>query len=61
MTAETLLTCQYRLVATRNDVKISYWKAPVEAGMTFSTDVSAALEILSIPELQILHHDKKQA
>ncbi|MDH3536352.1 MAG: mechanosensitive ion channel family protein [Gammaproteobacteria bacterium] len=36
-----------------NDVRISCWRALRDAGMTFSTDVSSGIEILSAPDLKI--------
>ena len=40
-------------VALRNDVKIRCWRALRDANMTFSTDVSAGLDIKSVPSLAI--------
>jgi len=40
-------------IAVRNDVKINCWRALRDAGMTFSTDVSTALEIKGVPALEI--------
>ena len=36
-----------------NDVMISCWHALRDAGMTFSTDVTSGLEILSAPDLKV--------
>ncbi len=36
-----------------NDVMINCWRALRDAGMTFSTDVSSGLEILSAPDLKV--------
>jgi len=41
------------LVAVANDVKASCWRALREAGMTFSTDVSTAVDIRSVPPVDI--------
>lgn len=41
------------IVAVSNDVKIHCWRALREAGMTFSTDVTTALDIQGIPTLKI--------
>lgn len=41
------------IVQLSNDVKIACWKALGEAGMTFSTDVTTALEIKSVPSLTL--------
>ena len=41
------------LVAVANDVKASCWRALREAGMTFSTDVSTAVDIRSAPPVEI--------
>jgi small-conductance mechanosensitive channel len=40
-------------IATRNDVKVSCWRALREAGMTFSTDVTTGLDIQRAPDLKI--------
>ncbi|MDH3419001.1 MAG: mechanosensitive ion channel family protein [Gammaproteobacteria bacterium] len=40
-------------IGVRNDVKIACWQALREAGMTFSTDVTAGIEIKSTPALQV--------
>ncbi|HEY5623534.1 MAG TPA: mechanosensitive ion channel [Gammaproteobacteria bacterium] len=45
-------------IDTRNDVKISCWRALRDAGMTFSTDVSAGLDIRSAPPLEIAVVDR---
>lgn len=39
--------------ALATDVKVGCWRALSEAGMTFSTDVSSALDIRSVPPLRI--------
>lgn len=39
------------IVALSNDVKIACWRALREAQMTFSTDVTTALDIRSMPDL----------
>lgn len=39
------------LVGVTNDAMIQSWRALREAGMTFSTDVTTALEIKSMPEI----------
>ncbi|MEZ5557052.1 MAG: mechanosensitive ion channel [Pseudomonadales bacterium] len=41
------------LIGTGNDVKIRCWQALRNAGMTFSTDVSSAVEIRTMPELEV--------
>lgn len=41
------------LVSLSNDVKVACWRALKDAGMTFSTDVTTALDIQSVPRLQI--------
>ena len=41
------------LVDVTNDVKIQCWRALGDAGMTYSTDVTSALEIKSAPPLVI--------
>ncbi|MDT8320315.1 MAG: mechanosensitive ion channel family protein [Xanthomonadales bacterium] len=41
------------LVAVTNDAKVRCWRALRDAGMTFSTDVTTALDIQSIPRLNI--------
>jgi len=40
-------------IATRNDVKISCWRALREAGMTFSTDVTTGIDIHTAPQLEV--------
>ena len=40
-------------VTTSNDVQTSCWKALREAGMTFSTDVTAGIEIKTVPALEV--------
>jgi small-conductance mechanosensitive channel len=40
-------------IDTRNDVKLSCWRALREAGMTFSTDVTTGLEIQAAPALEV--------
>ncbi|MBT8434424.1 MAG: mechanosensitive ion channel family protein [Gammaproteobacteria bacterium] len=37
-------------IATCNDVKIACWRALRDAGMTFSSDVSSGIDILSTPD-----------
>ncbi len=44
-------------IDTRNDVKVSCWQALRDTGMTFSTDVSAGLDIRSAPALEIAVSD----
>jgi small-conductance mechanosensitive channel len=41
------------LVDVTNDVKIQCWRVLGDAGMTYSTDVTSALEIKSVPPLVI--------
>ncbi len=41
------------LIAVRNDVKIACWQALRDAGMTFSTDVTAGIEVKSTPALEV--------
>lgn len=41
------------IVALSNDVKTACWKALADAGMTFSTDVTTALDIKSVPPLAV--------
>ena len=41
------------MVAVTNDAKIRCWRALRDAGMTFSTDVTTALDIQSVPRLNI--------
>jgi small-conductance mechanosensitive channel len=41
------------LVAVTNDVKASCWRALREAGMTFSTDVTTAIDIRSAPPVEL--------
>jgi len=41
------------LVAVANDVKASCWRALREAGMTFSTDVTTAVDIRSAPPVEV--------
>lgn len=45
----------------RNDVKISCWRALGGAGMTFSTDVTSALEILKAAPLEVALADRSQS
>lgn len=40
-------------VGTDNDVKISCWRALRDAQMTFSTNVTTALEVHSVPDLTV--------
>ncbi|MBT8062797.1 MAG: mechanosensitive ion channel family protein [Xanthomonadales bacterium] len=44
---------QQGIVSVSNAVKTACWKALSDAGMTFSTDVTTALEIKSVPELTV--------
>ena len=39
-------------VATLNDAKINCWRALRDAGMTFSSDVSSGIDILSAPDFK---------
>jgi len=48
-----ITTSRRDLVSTTNDVMIQCWRALRDAGMTFSTDVTSALEIKSAPPLTI--------
>ena len=41
------------LITTSNAVKIACWQALNEAGLTFSSDVSSGIDILSTPELNL--------
>lgn len=41
------------IVALTNDVMLSCWRALREAGMTFSSDVTTAIEISSVPAFSI--------
>ena len=41
------------LIGVRNDVKIACWQALRDAGMTFSTDVTAGIDIKSTPPVQV--------
>ena len=41
------------IVLVENDVKIACWNALREAGLTFSTDVTTALDIKTAPELRV--------
>lgn len=47
-------------INTRNDVKLSCWRALRGAGMTFSTDVTTGLEIHRAPALEIAISDRNQ-
>jgi small-conductance mechanosensitive channel len=40
-------------IATKNDVKISCWHALRDAGMTFSTDVIAGLDLKHVPDIKV--------
>lgn len=44
-------------VGTNNDVRVSCWRALRDAGMTFSTDVTAGIDIQSVPSLEITNPD----
>lgn len=44
---------QQGVVSVSNAVKTACWKALSDAGMTFSTDVTTALEIKSVPQLTV--------
>jgi len=44
------------IVQLSNDVKAACWRALRDAGMTFSTDVSMALDIRSAPQLSVDTH-----
>lgn len=46
-----ITTSRRDLVSTTNDVMIQCWRVLRDAGMTFSTDVTSALEIKSAPPL----------
>lgn len=46
-------------INTRNDVKLSCWRALRDGGMTFSTDVTTGIEIRSAPILEIGVSDRK--
>ena len=41
------------LVATSNSVKTSCWRALRDAGMTFSSDVSSALDIQTVAPVAV--------
>ena len=41
------------LITTSNAVKIACWQALNEAGLTFSSDVSSGIDIISTPELNL--------
>lgn len=41
------------IVALSNDVKVACWRALKEAGMTFSTDVTTALDIQAVAPLRV--------
>lgn len=45
-------------VATLNDVKINCWRALRDAAMTFSSDVSSGIDILSAPDFKSGVEDK---
>ena len=47
-------------INTRNDVKVSCWRALGDAGMTFSTDVTAGLDIKTAPTLEIAVTDRSR-
>lgn len=40
-------------IGTLNDVKLACWKALTEAGMTFSTDITTALDIKTAPAINV--------
>ncbi len=46
------------IVTLKNDVMINCWRALNEAGMTFSTDVTTALDVNSVPVFHIEGLDK---
>lgn len=46
-------TSSRNIVQLSNDVKAACWRALRDAGMTFSTDVTSALEIHSMPKLTV--------
>ncbi len=48
------------LIGITNDVKINCWRALREAGVTFSTDIAAPLEIRKVPPL-VLEGSKEPA
>jgi small-conductance mechanosensitive channel len=41
------------VIGLSNDVKVACWRALKEAGMTFSTDVTTALDIQAVPALRV--------
>lgn len=46
------------IVTLKNDVMIHCWRALIEAGMTFSTDVTSALDVKSVPVFSIEGMDR---
>jgi small-conductance mechanosensitive channel len=46
------------IVELKNDVMTSCWRALREAGMTFSTDITTALDVKSVPAFKIEGLDK---
>jgi len=46
-------TSKRDIVQLSNDVKVACWRALVEAGMTFTTDVTTALDVKSVPALKL--------
>jgi len=42
------------IVTLKNDVMIHCWRALIEAGMTFSTDVTTALDVKTVPVFSIM-------
>jgi small-conductance mechanosensitive channel len=48
-----ITTSRRDLVTVTNDVMIQCWRVLREAGMTFSTDVTSALEIKTVPPVEI--------
>jgi small-conductance mechanosensitive channel len=52
-------TSERGFIATRNDVKISCWRALREAGMTFSTDVTSGIDIQTAPQLKVEIGDQR--
>lgn len=47
------------IVTLKNDVMIQCWRALIKAGMTFSTDVTTALEVKSVPVFSIEGLDRQ--
>jgi small-conductance mechanosensitive channel len=52
-------TSKRDIVTLKNDVMISCWRALNEAGMTFSTDVTTALDVQSAPVFKIEGLDRE--